>query len=35
MKQTNIAVTNVFLNNIKQAGAPVTVKRLSPEKKVY
>ena len=30
MKHTNIAVTNVFLNNIKQAGSPVTVIKLSP-----
>ena len=30
MKHTNIAVTNVFLNNIKQAGSPVTVLKLSP-----
>ena len=30
MKHTNIAVTNVFLNDIKQAGSPVTVIKLSP-----
>ena len=30
MKHTNIALTNVFLNNIKQAGSPVTVIKLSP-----
>ena len=29
MKQTNIAVTNTFLNNIKWAVAPVTVKVCS------
>ena len=33
MKQTNIVVTNVFLNNIKQAGSPVTVIKLSPTPK--
>ena len=33
MKHTNIAVTNVFLNNIKQAGSPVTVIKLSPAPK--
>ena len=33
MKHTNIAVTNVFLNNIKQAGSPVTVIKLSPTPK--
>ena len=35
MKQTNIVVTNVFLNNIKQAGLPVTVIKLSPTQRVY
>ena len=30
MKHTNIAVTNVFLNNNKQAGSLVTVIKLSP-----
>ena len=30
MKHTNIAVTNVILNNIKQAGSPVTAIKLSP-----
>ena len=30
MKHTNIALTNVFLNNIKQAGTLVTVTKLSP-----
>ena len=30
MKHTNIALTNVFLNNIKQAGSLVTVIKLSP-----
>ena len=29
----NIAVTNVFLNNIKQAGSPVTVIKFSPTPK--
>ena len=33
MKHTNIVVTNVFLNNIKQAGSPVTVIKLSPTPK--
>ena len=33
MKHTNIAVTNVFLNNIKQAGSPKTVIKLSPTRK--
>ena len=33
MKHTNIAVTNVFLNNIKEAGSPVTVIKLSPTPK--
>ena len=33
MKDTNIAVTNIFLNNIKQAGLPVTVIILSPTPK--
>ena len=33
MKHTNIAVTNVFLNNIKQAGSPVTFIILSPAPK--
>ena len=32
-KNTNIAVTNAFLNNIKQAGSPVTVIKLSPTTK--
>ena len=30
MKHTTIALTNVFLNNIKQAGSLVTVIKLSP-----
>ena len=35
MKQTNIVLTDISLNNIKQVGAPVTVKRLSsPGQKV-
>ena len=33
MKHTNIAVTNIFLNNIKQAGSPVAVIKLSPTPK--
>ena len=33
MKNTNIAVTNAFLNIIKQAGSPVTVIKLSPTPK--
>ena len=33
MKHANTAVTNVFLNNIKQAGSPVTVIKLSPTTK--
>ena len=33
MKHTNIAVTNVFLNNIKQAESQVTVIKLSPTPK--
>ena len=33
MKHTNIAVTNIFLNNIKHAGSPVTVIKLSPTPK--
>ena len=35
MKHANTAVTNVFLNNIKQAGSPVTVIKLSPTPKGY
>ena len=30
MKHANIVVTNVFLNNTKQAGSQVTVIKLSP-----
>ena len=30
MTQTNTAVANIFLNNIKQSRAPVTFNRLSP-----
>ena len=30
MKHTTIALTNVFLNNIKQAGSLVTIIKLSP-----
>ena len=30
MKKTNISVTNILLNDIKQAGAPVLFKKLSP-----
>ena len=33
MKHANIAVTNVFLNYIKQVGSPVTVIKLSPTPK--
>ena len=33
MKHTNVAVTNVFLNNIKQVGSPVTVLKLLPTPK--
>ena len=33
MKHTNIAETNVFVNNIKQTGSPVTVIKLSPTPK--
>ena len=33
MKHTNVAVTNVFLNNIKQAGSLVTVIKLLPTPK--
>ena len=33
MKQTKIVVTNTFFNNVKQAGAPIAVKRLSPAQK--
>ena len=33
MKHTNIAVTNIFLNNIKQPGWPVTAIILSPTPK--
>ena len=32
-KNTNIAVTNAFLNNIIQAGSPVTVIKMSPTPK--
>ena len=35
MKHTNVAVTNVFLNNIKQAGSPLTVNKLQPTQKGY
>ena len=33
MKHANTAVTNVFPNNIKEAGSPVTVIKLSPTPK--
>ena len=33
MKHANVAVTNVLLNNIKQAGSPVTVIKLPPTPK--
>ena len=33
MKHINIAVTNVFLNNVKQARSPATVIKLTPTPK--
>ena len=33
MKHTNIAVKNIFLNNVKEAKLPVTVIELSPTPK--